>query len=112
MNLRLTDAGESGIRPRDVGLRCLLGGIRVQHGAVRCGQNCGHLLGAGAWRDDRGGSSHDPEEGAHLCLSAFGLRRDPAMQMSPVHRWNEINQIDNWIICKTEGVSAFTLMVM
>jgi hypothetical protein len=46
MTLRLTDAGESGIGPRDVVMRCSLGGVRVQHGAARCGQNCGHLVAA------------------------------------------------------------------
>jgi hypothetical protein len=42
--LRLTDAGNSRIGPRDVGMRRSLGGVRVQHGAARCGQNCGHLV--------------------------------------------------------------------
>lgn len=46
--LRLTDAGKFGIGPRDMVLRRSLGGVRVQHGAARCGQDCGHLV--VAWR--------------------------------------------------------------
>ena len=42
--LRLTDAGKSGIGPRDVGMRRSPGGVRVQHRAARCGQNCGHMI--------------------------------------------------------------------
>jgi hypothetical protein len=41
-NLRLTDACRSLIRRRDVGMRRSPDGVRVQHGAARCGQNCGH----------------------------------------------------------------------
>jgi hypothetical protein len=39
--LRLTDAGRSLIGPRDVGMQRSPDGVRVQHGAARCGQNCG-----------------------------------------------------------------------
>ena len=42
--LRLTDAGKSGTGPRDVGVQRSPDGVRVQHGAARCGQNCGHLV--------------------------------------------------------------------
>jgi hypothetical protein len=42
--LRLTDAGKSGIGPRNVGVQRSPGSVRVQHGAARCGQNCGHLV--------------------------------------------------------------------
>ena len=41
---RLTDAGNSGIGRRDVGLRRSLDGVRVQHGTARCGQSRGHLV--------------------------------------------------------------------
>ena len=44
--LRLTDAGRSLIKPRDVAMRCSPGGVRVRHGAARCGQNCGHAVAA------------------------------------------------------------------
>ena len=42
--LRLTDAGNSGIGTRDVDMWRSPGGVGVQHGAARCGQNCGHLV--------------------------------------------------------------------
>jgi hypothetical protein len=42
--LRLTDAGKSRIGARDVGVLRSSDGVRVQHGAARCGQNCGHLV--------------------------------------------------------------------
>jgi hypothetical protein len=53
------------------------------------------------------------EEGRNLCLSAFGLRRDPAMHgaigyivgMEPIKNYN-------WTMWTTEGASAFTLIVM
>jgi hypothetical protein len=44
--LRLTDACRSLIRPRDVGMRRSPGGVRVRHGAARCGRNCGHAVAA------------------------------------------------------------------
>jgi hypothetical protein len=44
--LRLTDAGNSGIGPLDVGMRRSQDGVRVQQGAARCGHNCGHLVAA------------------------------------------------------------------
>jgi hypothetical protein len=40
--LRLTDAGRFLVRSRDVGMWRSLGGVRGQHGATRCGHNCGH----------------------------------------------------------------------
>jgi hypothetical protein len=36
--LRLTDAGRSLIGPRNLGMRRSPGGVRVRHGAARCGQ--------------------------------------------------------------------------
>ncbi len=50
--LRLTDAGRPLVRSRDVGVRRSLGGVRGQHGAARCGQNCGHPQ-PGAQCDDQ-----------------------------------------------------------
>jgi len=91
--LRLTDAGRSGIGRRDVGLRRSLGGVRVQHGAARCGQDCGHLVVAGARRDGRGRSARDPAEACEpLCASAFDCVASRRSTVPPVHRWNEINQ--------------------
>jgi hypothetical protein len=42
--LRLTDAGRPLTGSRHVGIRCSSGGVRVQQGAARCGQNCGHTI--------------------------------------------------------------------
>src|SRR5947209_12727884 len=53
--LRLTDAGRPLIGPRDVGMRRSPGGVRVRHGAARCGQNCGHAM-----------TARRPKAGGHL----------------------------------------------
>jgi hypothetical protein len=64
-NLQLTDAGSSLNEPRDVGMRRSPGGVRVQHGAARCGQNCGHAGGSPApYVIDQRGSSLVPQEHA------------------------------------------------
>ncbi len=43
VSLRLTDAGGYLAGSREVGVRGALGGVRGQHGAARCGQNCGQV---------------------------------------------------------------------
>lgn len=79
--LRLTDAGNSGIRPRDVGMRRLPDGVRVQHGAARCGQNCGHLVVGRAPCVMTEANVHATQKkDADLCLSAFDLRCDLAIR--------------------------------
>ncbi len=46
--LRLTDACRFLLGPRDGDVWRSSGGVRVRHGAARCGQNCGHAVAAGA----------------------------------------------------------------
>jgi hypothetical protein len=71
--LRLTDAGRPLIGPRDVGMRRSPDGVRVRHGAARCGHNCGHAM-----------TARRPKAGGHLTprstqplFPALDLRRDP-----------------------------------
>ena len=71
--LRLTDACRSLIGPRDVGMRRSPGGVRVRHGAARCGQNCGHAVAAQRPAYDQGGS---PLPRARRPVSSLDLRLD------------------------------------
>jgi len=57
--LRLIDVGSSLIGWRDVGVQCSPDGVRVQHGAARCGQNCGHLVVSRLFDLDRAASGFD-----------------------------------------------------
>jgi hypothetical protein len=63
-----------------VGIRRSPGGVRVQHGAARCGQNCGHAVGGRRPYVMTNAAAHLTPRSAQPGCPAFNLGDDPASQ--------------------------------